>query len=152
MIRKRMVSRIRSFTPMHLAGPADAFAAAALEDGFSGQIPCYDVCLIGLKEGPFRSESGMAFYPAHTLETAPDLDTIVIPGGSGLRDPKISLAVSEWILSRTNQTRRLARFCTGIMDSPLLACLMGARVTTTGASPEMCPPIPKLRVNHRGFS
>jgi transcriptional regulator GlxA family with amidase domain len=138
------------FTTMHLAGPADAFAAAALEDGFSGQIPCYDVCLIGLKEGPFRSESGMAFYPAHTLETAPDLDTIVIPGGSGLRDPKTSLAVSEWILSRTNQTRRIASVCTGIYGLAPTGLLDGREVTTHWRfASDVARRFPKLKVNHK---
>jgi transcriptional regulator GlxA family with amidase domain len=138
------------FTTMHLAGPADAFAAAALEDGFSGQIPCYEVCLIGLKDGPFRSESGMIFHPAHTLETAPDLDTIIVPGGSGLRDPKVSPAVSEWILSRTNQTRRIASVCTGIYGLAPTGLLDGREVTTHWRfASDVARRFPKLRVNHK---
>jgi transcriptional regulator GlxA family with amidase domain len=138
------------FTTMHLAGPADAFAAAALEDGFSGQIPCYEVCLIGLKERPFRSESGMVFYPGHTLDTAPDLDTIIIPGGSGLRDPKTSLAISEWILSRSKQTRRIASVCTGIYGLAPTGLLDGREVTTHWRfASDVARRFPRLKVNHK---
>jgi transcriptional regulator GlxA family with amidase domain len=138
------------FTTMHVAGPADAFAAAVLEDGFGGQIPCYEVCLIGLEDRPFRSESGMIFYPGHTLETAPDLDTIIIPGGCGLRDPKTLLAVSEWILSRTNQTRRIASVCTGIYGLAPTGLLDGREVTTHWRfAGDVARRFPKLKVNHK---
>ena len=138
------------FTTMHLAGPADAFAAAALDDGFSGQISCYEVCLIGLGDRCFRSESGMVFHPAYTLETAPALDTIIIPGGSGLRDPKTMLAVSEWILSRTNETRRIAAVCTGIYGLAPTGLLDGREVTTHWRfASDVARRFPRLRVNHK---
>ena len=72
-------------TASHLTGPADAFAAAALDDGFGNRIACYEVCTIGLNREPFHSESGMTFQPEYTLGNAPPLDTIVVPGGRGLR-------------------------------------------------------------------
>ena len=34
-------------TASHLTGPAEAFAAAALDDGFGNRIACYEVCTIG---------------------------------------------------------------------------------------------------------
>ena len=75
-------------TACHLVGPADTLAAAALDDGFGNRIPCYQICTIGLSSEKFRAESGVIFKAHKTLHTAPDVDTIVIPGGEGLRRPK----------------------------------------------------------------
>ena len=72
----------------HLAGPADTFTAATLDGGYGNQIPCYQICTIGLTSEPFRSESGMIFKAEETLQTAPELDTIVIAGGKDYADPK----------------------------------------------------------------
>ena len=72
-------------TASHLVGPADTFAAAALDGGYGNPISCYQICTIGLSPEPFRAESGMIFKPEETLQTAPELDTIVVPGGEGLR-------------------------------------------------------------------
>lgn len=137
-------------TALHLAGPADAFAAATLEDGFGGRIPCYDVHTIGLTAGPFRSESGIMFHPEHTLQTVPELDTIVIPGGSGLRDPKVILAVTDWILARANQTRRIASVCTGIYGLAPTGLLDGREVTTHWRfARDVACRFPRLKVNHK---
>jgi len=151
MIPKRIgILGFDRLTTMHLAGPADAFAAAALEDGFGGRIPCYDVCLIGLKDGPFLSESGVTFRPAYNLRTAPELDTIIVPGGSGLRHPKITPVVSEWILSRTNGTRRIASVCTGIYGLAPTGLLDGREVTTHWRfASDVARRFPKLKVNHK---
>jgi putative intracellular protease/amidase len=90
-------------TACHLVGPADTLAAAALDDGFGNRIPCYQICTIGLSSEKFRAESGVIFKAHKTLHTAPDLDTIVIPGGEGLRRNEVSvtrgLVVSQPVIS-----------------------------------------------------
>jgi hypothetical protein len=45
-----------------LTGPADAFTAAVLEDGFGGRIPCYRIWTIGLTTASFVIDSGMIFH------------------------------------------------------------------------------------------
>jgi hypothetical protein len=64
-------------TASHLTGAADAFAAAALDDGYGNRIPLYEVCTIGLTAAPFQSESGSIFKPQKTLRTAPELDSLL---------------------------------------------------------------------------
>jgi transcriptional regulator GlxA family with amidase domain len=137
-------------TSLHLSGPADAFAAAALEDGYNGRIPCYQVFLIGLTLAPFRSESGILFTPEHTLQNAPALDTIIIPGGSGLRDPVLAAAVSDWILERCNDTRRIASVCTGIYGLAPTGLLDGREVTTHWRfAGDVARRFPRLKVGHK---
>ena len=97
-----------SVTTCHLVDPADIFAAAALDDGYGNCISCYQICTIGLSSESFRAESGMIFKAHETLQTAPELDTIVIPGGKGLHRSEISEKISDWILTSANQTRSIA--------------------------------------------
>ena len=59
-------------TSSNLVGPADTFAAAALDGGYGNRIPCYQISTIGLTSKPFRAQSGVIFKPEETLETAPD--------------------------------------------------------------------------------
>jgi transcriptional regulator GlxA family with amidase domain len=137
-------------TASHLAGPADAFAAAALDDGYGGRIPCYEVWTIGLTAAPFKAESGTIFKPQKTLRTAPEFDTIIIPGGSGLRQPEVNRAVSEWIRSRAEQTRRIASVCTGIYGLAPTGLLDGRDVTTHWRfARDVAERFPKLRVDHK---
>ena len=70
-------------TALHLVGPADAFLAAALDDGYGNRIPCYEVRTIGVFSDRFRAEDGLVFEAQATLSAAPILDTIVIAGGRG---------------------------------------------------------------------
>jgi len=134
----------------HLILPADAFAAAILEDGFGGRIPCYKVWSIGLTKECFVAESGLAFRPQKTLESAPPLDTIIVPGGSGLRQPQVSTRLTEWILSRAYETRRIASICTGLYALAPTGLLDGREVTTHWrVAGDIRRRYPSLRIDHR---
>src|SRR5256885_15635774 len=99
---------------LDLAGPAEAFATAFCEAGKGKPERCYEIVIIGLTKRPFATESGLVFQPATTLERAPKLDTLIIPGGCGLRLPKVNRKVAHWIVTRAKTTRRIASGCTGI--------------------------------------
>lgn len=134
----------------HLTGPADAFALAALSDGFGNRIPCYEVCTIGLTSEPFRAESGMSFIAQKNLRNAPPLDTIVIPGGSGLREPATNARVVDWILKRAPRTRRIASICSGIYGLAPTGLLNGREVTTHWRFvSDINRRFPTLRVDHK---
>lgn len=134
----------------HLAGPADAFAAAVLEDGFGGQIPCYKVWIIGLTKESFVAESGSIFHPQKTLATAPPLDTIIVAGGSGMRRPQVSGKLAEWLLQRAYETRRIASICSGIYALGPTGLLDGREVTTHWrCSRDVQQRYPTLRVGHK---
>ncbi|MEY2607446.1 MAG: hypothetical protein QOH31_5296, partial [Verrucomicrobiota bacterium] len=60
----------------------------------------------------------------------PALDTLVIPGGSGLRKPEINAKVSSWVKSRVAHIRRVATVCTGIYGLAPTGLLDGRKVTT----------------------
>lgn len=133
----------------HLTGPMDAFAAAVLQDGFGGRLPCYKVRIIGLTP-TFTAESGIVFHPKETLFSAPPLDTIIVPGGSGLHREEICEPLAEWILSRAYETPRIASICTGLYALALTGLLDGREVTTHWrAARELKRRYPSLRVDHK---
>ena len=114
---------------LDLAGPMDAFAAAAIEtDGAAA--PCYELVTIGLDAGIAAAESGLCLKPQFTLSNAPRLDTLVVPGGAGMRDPKTAALVGAWVKSRLRHLRRIAAVCTGAYGLAAGGLLDGRRVTT----------------------
>jgi transcriptional regulator GlxA family with amidase domain len=135
---------------LNLVGPADALSTAALDDGYGNRISCYEICTIGLASGPFQAESGMIFNAHETLGTAPELDTIVIPGGKGLRRSEINETISDWILTRANRTQRIASICTGIYGLAPTGLLDGRQVTTHWRfARDVAQRFPKLRIHNK---
>src|SRR5438132_2412066 len=137
-------------TASNFVVPADIFAAAALDDGYRNRIPCYQICTIGLNPEPFRAGSGMIFKAQETLQTAVDLDTVVILGGKGLHQPEISEKISDWIVERANRMRRIAAICTGIYGLASTGLLDGREVTTHWRfANDVARRFPKLRLDHK---
>jgi transcriptional regulator GlxA family with amidase domain len=115
---------------LDLVGPIDAFTSAMIEEGDGVSRPCYETVIIGLDGKCFSSESGVLFKPHTTLRQAPALDTLIIPGGRGLRKPKTQAVVAEWVKSRAAKIRRIASVCTGVYGLAAAGLLEGRRVTT----------------------
>src|SRR5712691_7179153 len=113
-----------------LAGPADTFTYAEIPRGQNGPRRCYEVVTIGLSDRPFVSESGLVFKPQKSFKNAPPLDTLVIPGGSGLRKPQICKPIAAFVKARAKSTRRIASICTGIYGLAGTGLLAGREVTT----------------------
>lgn len=135
---------------LHLAGTVDALLAAALDDGYGGRLPCYEVCSIGLTSHTFQTESGMMFMPQESLETAPELDTIIVPGGRASSDARTSEKVAAWLLERMSETRRIAAVCTGVYAVAATGLLDGREVTVHWRfASDLARRFPRLRVNHK---
>ncbi|HEY2139291.1 MAG TPA: AraC family transcriptional regulator, partial [Chthoniobacterales bacterium] len=115
---------------LDLAGPAEAFASALRDTGNGKSERCYEVVIVGLTKRPFATESGLVFQPSTTTHAAPRLDTLIVPGGCGLRRPEVNEKVADWILSRAKTTRRIASVCTGIYGLARTGLLDGRTVTT----------------------
>ena len=131
---------------LDLAGPAEAFATARQPESGSRKNG-YEVIVIGLCGRRFVSESGVVFHPNSTLKKAPRLDTILIPGGRGLREAALNAAVSNWLRKRAAQTRRIVSVCTGIYGLAPTGLLDGRRVTTHWRfAADVAKRFPRLRV------
>ena len=115
---------------LDLVGPAEAFASVFRDVGKGKLERCYEVSIIGLTRRSFTAESGIVFQPTKTIETAPKLDTLIIPGGCGLRLPDVNRKVAQWIVEKAKETRRIASVCTGIYGLAPTGLLDNRRVTT----------------------
>jgi transcriptional regulator GlxA family with amidase domain len=68
--------------------------------------------------------------PDCALQDAPELDTVILPGGWGLREPGVNAAVSSWLRARAERIRRVCTVCTGIYGLAPTGLLDGRRATT----------------------
>ena len=129
-----------------ITGPADAFAMA--NEAENDPKPTYEVLVIAPSSKPFLSESGLVFEPHRTFKNAPSLDTLIVPGGSGLRKPVVNSAVSAFIKARVGSTRRIASVCTGIYGVAATGLLSGRNVATHWHhAHNVARRFPDLRVN-----
>ncbi len=130
-------ARLRRRQRLDVTGPIEAFSNAndlARELGHA-TVP-YELVLIGLRRSPFRTESGLLFRPHVTLRDAPPLDTLIVPGGRGLREPATNAKVSAWVARHADRTRRNRdRPARASMASRRRACSTAAASRRTGASP-----------------
>jgi transcriptional regulator GlxA family with amidase domain len=117
-------------TALDLVGPSEAFSSARVGDAAAPHQPPYEVVLIGLTALPFVAESGIVFKPHTTVKSAPALDTLIIPGGSGLRRPETNAKVAAWVRARAGSVRRIASVCTGVYGLAPTGLLDGRRVAT----------------------
>ncbi|MGH8172210.1 MAG: GlxA family transcriptional regulator [Rhodanobacteraceae bacterium] len=113
-------------TALDLTGPMEAFHSANLCLG----TDVYDFVVLAASGKTVTAESGLRIAPQASLARAPRLDTIVVPGGAGMREPKICAPISEWLLSRARSTRRMASVCTGIYAFGATGLLDGRSATT----------------------
>jgi transcriptional regulator GlxA family with amidase domain len=114
-----------------IAGPLEVFATAGRGDGGSPHSQgAYETLVIGLDQEPFRVESGLRMLPDCTLGKAPHLDTLIIPGGWGLRVPATCAVVGAWLRQHAGAVRRVCAVCTGIYGLAHAGLLDGRRATT----------------------
>jgi len=132
---------------LDLVGPFDAFSSAVLEDD-GKQSRCYEAIVIGVTNQPFVAESGVVFKPHKTIRNAPALDTLIVPGGKGLRVPQTQQVIAEWIARRAAKTRRIATVCTGTYGLAATGLLNGRHVTTHWRhAQDLAKRFPKLKVD-----
>jgi transcriptional regulator GlxA family with amidase domain len=134
-------------TALDIVGPVDVFATASdLDPTAKGGKP-YRIVVIGATGKPFTSDAGLVFMPDRSLRNAPALDTLVIPGGEGLRDPATNARIASWLRVNAGRIRRVVTVCTGIYGLAPTGLLDGRRVTTHWKyADDVARKFPRLRV------
>jgi putative intracellular protease/amidase len=102
-------------TALDLVGPSEAFAppwltTAGRSSGLTRSRSSASAAA--------RSRPSPACGSGRTagLDAAARLDTLIIPGGRGLREPRINARVAAWVKQRAPRTRRVVSVCTGSTD------------------------------------
>jgi transcriptional regulator GlxA family with amidase domain len=117
-------------TVLDLAGPLEALTAARTDADEERVRACYDVSIIGVSAKTVVSESGVILTVKDTLLKAHDLDTIIIPGGVGIRSGETSRKVAEWLAKHAPTFNRVVSVCTGIYPLAQSGLLDGRKVAT----------------------
>ena len=115
---------------LDLVGPMEAFASAPIGEAPEATVGGYEVIVLALEKRPFTSESGLVMHPHACLRDAPDLDTLLIPGGCGLRREKVLHELAAPLRELAGRTRRVASVCTGVYALAEAGLLDGRRVAT----------------------
>jgi len=113
-------------TALDLVAAADSFHAAnTLEPD-----PPYRVIIASADGRSFRSEFGLNVVPDCPFDELQSIDTLILPGGSGLRDTAIAKPIVDWIGLNAARISRVASVCTGLFGLAATGLLDGRRATT----------------------
>ena len=109
---------------LDFVGPWEVFTAAR-----HLELDCRTV-LIGESSEPVRCSKGMRVLPDHTLEDAPALDMVLVPGGNGTRALVHRAPTLEWLARRAASCKWVTSVCTGSYVLFRAGLARGRRVTT----------------------
>ena len=130
---------------LDLMGPMDAFAAA---NELTPDGGCYEIAVVAETKRPFHTSSGLTVMPDYAAADAPDCDTLIVPGGSGGRQPETMRWLVPWLAERAPAARRIASVCSGIYPLAATGLLDGRKVTTHWShASDVARRFPALRVD-----
>jgi transcriptional regulator GlxA family with amidase domain len=118
---------------LDVTGPLEVFSRSArwLRDNGRRTDLAYEIELIGLKRGGFRTSSGLRLHAERGFaEVGKGVDTLMIAGGVGVDALRENAALKRWIRRQATQVRRLASICTGAFLMAEAGLLEGRRATT----------------------
>ena len=115
---------------LDVSGPLETFATARRAVEKNDGMTHYNLMVIALEGTTFTSQSGVVTRTRKTINNAPPLDTVVIPGGAGLRDPVKLQNAAKWIADRAGSVRRIVCVSEGIFPVAVAGLLDNRCVTT----------------------
>jgi transcriptional regulator GlxA family with amidase domain len=114
---------------LDVTGPGDVFSLA--NEVLARKPAAYEVALLGVKKGRITTQSGIALYANASLAQSGLLDTIIVPGGVGVRlHSEVRTTLARWLRANALRMRRVASVCTGIYALADSGLLDGRSATT----------------------
>src|SRR5215475_5737589 len=95
---------------LDFCGPWEVFTASSMLRDFPDQV-----LLIAEQPGPVRCGKGMRVLPDRTLEDAPQLDLLLVPGGYGTRREVSNTKLISWIAQASATATWVTGVCTGAL-------------------------------------
>jgi len=86
---------------------------------------------------PVITRGGLSVNPHYTLESCPDPDILLIPGGQGTRKEMDNQAILQWIHASAVAAERVLSVCTGALLLAQAGLLDGLEATTHHGAVEL---------------
>ena len=114
---------------LDFTGPFEVFSTTRKQAGSEEQY-LYSVCLIGPTDDAITTRGGMEVKPHFPINSHPQLDQLIVPGGYGTRPLMHDESVINWLGSFDPRSTRLASVCTGSLLLASVGHLDGKSATT----------------------
>lgn len=111
---------------LDFAGPFEVFAVT---DELA-EHRLFHVHTVAAAAGTVRARHGLKVVPDHTLESVPEPDLLILPGGLGSRALLQQPALLDWIRRKAPRTEVVASVCTGARLLAKAGLLDGLEATT----------------------
>jgi transcriptional regulator GlxA family with amidase domain len=133
---------------LDLVGPLEAFGTAVLTTAAGNAVGPYQVTVAAIGAKTFRSEFGLGFTATRHLGEIREADTVIVPGGRGMRTGDSAEKLSAWLRRNGGAVRRIASVCTGIYGIAPSGLLNGRTVATHWKfAMDLAKRFPKLKVD-----
>jgi transcriptional regulator GlxA family with amidase domain len=115
---------------LDVTGPFQVFASANdIVEAAGGARP-YQLRLMAQDDGAVTSTAGVVLAATSLSRRDEALDTLIVPGGSGVEAVAANAALMKWLQQRAAVARRVAAVCTGAFVLATAGLLDGRRATT----------------------
>lgn len=112
---------------MDFAGPFEVLSLAENKD----KQKLFQVHTLSPDGTLISARNGLQVQPGYSIQNAPALDILIIPGGYGAEEIIIHDAtIIDWIREQANQVKLLASICTGALVLAEAGLLNGLEATT----------------------
>jgi transcriptional regulator GlxA family with amidase domain len=122
--RRVVVVAFPDVQSLDVIGPTEVFSQAG-----------YAVELVADRDAPIRASNGLRLVPDLTLQRCRgEIDTLVVAGGSGVREAARDERLISWLRLAARRSRRVTSVCTGAFLLARAGILDGRRATTHWAA------------------
>ena len=111
---------------LDVAGPVEAFATAADDDGERA----YKIETLSVDDAVVRTEAGLRMVADHATPSIRRAHTLLIPGGAGARDFQTQNTLAAWLKAHNGKFSRIVSVCTGAYILAASGLADGRRLTT----------------------
>jgi transcriptional regulator GlxA family with amidase domain len=133
MSRRVVIVAYPGLQSLDVVGPFEVFVGATrafTADGTNGEAPPYTVELVSAGGGMVESESGLSLGTGPLPTPIGQIDTLVLPGGTGSRVARYDEHLITWIREAAANSRRVVTVCTGMFLAAEAGLADGRTVTT----------------------
>jgi transcriptional regulator GlxA family with amidase domain len=115
---------------LDFCGPFEVFSVARPVGEHSDESRLFTVVTIAEKDKLINCRGGLLVKPHVTIENAPSLDVLVVPGGQGTRRERYNQRLLDWLVRQDQHTQLTTSVCTGAFLLAERGLLTNRRATT----------------------